>query len=131
MVTKNITEIIKTRVEEIWEDEDDIVHVRALPNVHGTLADAINLIEIGEKLAMNGERNFLFDIANVTGVDREALKYYASEKAQKVVSRVAILTNSPFSKMFGNLFIGIYKPPFPTRLFKDKTKAKNWLIAIE
>lgn len=58
---------------------------------------------------------------------KEARDYLASEPACKGLLAVAICVNSSLENMLGNLFIYMNKPKVPTRVFKDKVKAKKWL----
>ena len=72
----------------------------------------------------------LIRINRVAGVTREARLYFSeSEDNQAVVSRVALLIDSPLSRLIGNFFIGINRAPFPTKLFTRLNEAEAWLAA--
>jgi hypothetical protein len=43
------------------------------------------------------------------------------------VSAVGFLVNNPLARMVANFFIGINKPPRPTKLFTDMESAVEWL----
>ena len=42
-------------------------------------------------------------------------------------SAVAMVVGTPVSRMMGNLFIRVNKPPFPARLFDNEACAVAWL----
>lgn len=67
---------------------------------------------------------YLSDISLLKSTKREARDYLAKNA---IAAGAAILTNSPISKMVGNLFLKFNKPEFPTKLFTDREKALAWI----
>ena len=67
---------------------------------------------------------YLSDISLLKSTKREARDYLAKNS---IAAGAAILTNSPISKMVGNLFLKFNKPEFPTKLFTDREKALAWI----
>lgn len=67
---------------------------------------------------------YLSDINLLKSTKREARDYLAKNA---IAAGAAILTNSPISKMVGNLFLKFNKPEFPTKLFTDREKALAWI----
>ena len=63
-------------------------------------------------------------------ISREARVFYANESASFACA-VAILTQSPVSKVIGNFFVGLNKPSIPTRLFTLEQDALNWLLEFK
>jgi hypothetical protein len=51
----------------------------------------------------------------------------AGPEGLKVSQAVALLMGSPVSRVLGNLYLGLNKPPIPTRLFTSEEEAKVWL----
>jgi hypothetical protein len=47
-----------------------------------------------------------------------------------LVSAVALVAGTPLSRMMGNFFLGVNKPPYPTRLLDSETPALAWLQAF-
>lgn len=73
-------------------------------------------------------RPTLADIRNVRKIDTEARHAFSSgEINRSMVSRIALLTGSPMTRMIGNFFLGMNRPSFPTRLFSDEAAARQWL----
>ena len=67
---------------------------------------------------------YLSDISLLKSTKRDARDYLAKNA---IAAGAAILTNSPISKIVGNLFLKFNKPDFPSKLFTDKEKALAWL----
>jgi len=67
---------------------------------------------------------YLSDISLLKSTKRDARDYLAKNS---IAAGAAILTNSPISKMVGNLFLKFNKPEFPSKLFTDREKALLWI----
>ena len=60
-------------------------------------------------------------------IDGDARAYYSSDEAARQTCGVALIVGSAVSRVIGNFFIGLNKPPYPTRLFTDEAEAIAWL----
>jgi hypothetical protein len=43
------------------------------------------------------------------------------------VSAVALIVDTPLSRVLGNFFLAVNKPLYPTRLFDNEASALAWL----
>jgi len=71
-------------------------------------------------------------LADIRGLRRSGVateRYVAGPETTDVARRLALLIESPVSRMLGNLKMGLAKPPFPTRLFTNEDAAVAWLLA--
>ncbi len=68
----------------------------------------------------------MVDMTGVKGADREARNYLAQE-GTLLVTAGALLTDSTYTKMLGNIFLAINQPEIPAKLFSDKAAALKWL----
>jgi hypothetical protein len=59
-------------------------------------------------------------------VTKEARKYFAEETTGQLV-KLALITDSGFSKILGNIFLTLDNPVMPTRLFTNKEEAILWV----
>jgi len=64
-------------------------------------------------------------------MDKESRRFHAGEMPEQYAKAVALIEKSPVSKVIGNFFLGINKPPFPTKLFTKKHEAIHWLKKFE
>jgi hypothetical protein len=44
-----------------------------------------------------------------------------------LLSAIALVVKTPLSRMIGNLFLTVSRPPFPVRLFDNEASALVWL----
>jgi len=118
------TEPITTRTAKVWLREDGIIQtVISLPNARESLEDAKANIAAATTLSPGKRRPKLVDMRAVQGIDREARAYYSGGFA----TAVALLVGSPVTRVMANFFIGLNKPPVPTRLFTSEDEAVAWL----
>jgi hypothetical protein len=111
----------------ITVDENNIFHFCYHFSFDITLEDA--MLEIAFCTAAGGGERVaaLVNITNVKSVNREARQYYSSEDADRAYKAVALIVNSPVSKMLGNFFMGLNKPPMPLKLFNLEEDGIAWL----
>jgi len=121
------SEVIETRSLRTWMGEDGIMRQVALPGSEHTLDDAKENVEISAKIIKGKKVPGLVDIREVKSASREARMHYAGDENAKVLNAVAILIDSPVSRILGNFFIGLNKAPFPCKLFSSESAAIEWL----
>lgn len=98
-------------------------------NRKNTLEDAKKHMSICKSFA--GEfapLPLLADIRNVKRSSKE-VRDYINKNADNLISKVAVLVNSGLPKIIGNMFLSFAKPDYPTRIFTNKQKALEWLLA--
>jgi hypothetical protein len=78
----------------------------------------------------DGKLPFLIDIRNIRSITREAREYLASAEASEPLTAVGLLTTSPISRVIGNFFLGLNRPPHPIRMFTSEEEAIAWLRGI-
>ena len=54
----------------------------------------------------------------------------AFTRRDDLVSAVALIVGTPLSRIMGNFFLRVNKPPYPVRLFDDETSGLAWLREI-
>ena len=122
------SEVIGLRVAKVWLGADGILrYTVVLPNAEITLEDVKEIVVAYRKINRGSVRPVLNDIRNVKSVNRAARVYVTSQEAAGLVSATALLVASPVSRMVGNFFLRVNKPPYPTKLFTSEAKAIEWL----
>ena len=66
------------------------------------------------------------DVTESSSPTKEA-RDYAAEETPRFVRALALITNSPLSKMIANIFLGLKKPPYPTRVFTNEKDTREWI----
>jgi hypothetical protein len=70
----------------------------------------------------------LVEPGNVKELTREARTFFAeSAENRAVASKVALIVESPATRIIGNVFMKVSKPRIPTKLFQDRDAAREWL----
>jgi hypothetical protein len=113
---------------QVWLDEDGIIIAVGSSHQLHTLEHAVENTNVNARLVGNVRRPFLIDMNKVKSMSREAREYYAGPEPKKVITAVAILTNSSVGKAVANFFLLLTKPSVPTRMFTDFDEAKSWLM---
>ena len=120
-------EIVHTRVEQLWLDDEGILHVVVKPGAEIHLDDAKETVAQLDRLAGGKRRPVLVDMTHLRSMDRDARLHVAGPATAKVEIAAALLVGSPLAKAVGNFFMGINKPLIPTRLFTSQEDAIAWL----
>jgi hypothetical protein len=120
-------EVIETTSARVWLGEDGILRIVTLPDVKVTLETITEVNRHMKKLCRGKKVPVFTDIRGVKSITREARLFASGEDSAQVGSAAALLIGSPVSKVIGNFFLGINKPPFPTKLFNSEKKALQWL----
>jgi hypothetical protein len=80
-------------------------------------------------IAGGRKRPVLVDMRPMSSMSREARRHLIGEEAQRIFCAVALLVDSPLSRVLGNFFLGLNRPPYPARLFTSERLAVEWLEA--
>jgi hypothetical protein len=121
---------IYTPHAKIWIDETGIVHTRYSNGSEVSLEQAKEEVRLLNILGRGNRIPCVVDITLVKSVSREAGEYYSSEELSGVFSAVAMIVDSPMSKVMANFFLKIDGPPYPIRLFTTEEDAVGWLRGL-
>ena len=121
------SQVIRTGLSDIWLGDDGIIRSIVIPGGVGTLETAKEAVVAYRKLGKGIARPVFMDGRNIKSVDRPSRVYAASEEASSVISALAVLIESPLSRMLSNFFLKVSKPSYPTQLFTSEVKAMEWL----
>lgn len=121
------SEIIKTRTNNIYLDDDRIIRCQLSSGSEIKAEDIKEDFAVFSKLIGDKNAPVLLDLRGIKSVTREAREYVSSPESMRFMSVLALLIGSPISKVVGNFFLGINKPPYPTKIFTSEAKALAWL----
>jgi hypothetical protein len=122
-----MSEQLVRRNGRFWIDEQGILHGVAAPGSSQTLADAEEQLAAQRRMAGGRPRPFLMDMRGTRALPRDVRQLYASAEAAELFSAAALVVGSPLSRAIGNFFLGLNRPPMPTRLFDSESEALGWL----
>lgn len=104
---------------------DGIVHLVWALGSTVTLEDAVAATEVMAQLTGGRRSPLLVDTRKIGPMDRPARSEFV--RRGDLVSAVALVIDTPLSRMIGNFFLAVSKPVAPTRLFDDEASALAWL----
>jgi hypothetical protein len=70
------------------------------------------------------------DMRGIKDSDKPARDYLAKE-GSTLVSAVAVLTDSPVTKIMANFYLTISRPTVPTKMFTDMNQAVDYLKSVK
>ncbi|MCX6175173.1 MAG: STAS/SEC14 domain-containing protein [Ignavibacteriales bacterium] len=92
-----------------------------------TLNKAKEALEAAKKYTGSKKFPLLVDVRQQKSISREARHFYSSKEVTDNVTALAFLVESTTSKVLANFFLGLNKPPYPTKLFTNEDEAIEWL----
>ena len=92
-----------------------------------TIEKARQLSDSIKRITGNKKCPLLVDIRNQRSISREARQFYSSKEFKDNVTAIALIVESAISKVMANFYLGLNKPPYPTRLFTNEDEAIDWL----
>ena len=119
--------VIETNAFFTWLADDDILVTVVKPGAEISLKDAQENSAAVCKLANKNVYPLLVDQNQIKSIPKEARSYFGAADRNRNANFIAILIDSPVSRMIGNFFIGLDKPTAPTKLFTSENEAIEWL----
>ena len=106
---------------------DEILFVTFKGNI--TLAIAKELVQARLEISEGKSYPVFNQGIQLTGMDKDARDYLASDEGRTGVNAGALYVDSVFNYFIGNFFlkVTVNKPKIPTQIFNDKQKALKWL----
>jgi hypothetical protein len=122
-----ISENLDTRTGTLEIRPDGILHARTVPGSVVSLEDARENLASLPARPDHGRQLLMLDLRGMNGMSREAREFYAGEEPARVLAAIALIVDSPLSRMIGSFFLGFNKPRIPLRLFTSEAQALRWL----
>jgi hypothetical protein len=110
----------------MWLRPDGILHLAWAPKTTMTFEDALAAIEAMAQLAGGRRSPLMVDVRDAGQIDRPARNEFV--RRADMVSAVALLVDTPLSRMMANLYLRVSSPTAATRLFEDEASALAWLL---
>ncbi|HMY17087.1 MAG TPA: hypothetical protein PKA58_12255 [Polyangium sp.] len=126
---KNMDVVVRDKVLGRYDEENKIIEFFCMKQAELTLEDGRACSAWVDKTTGGVARPMLCDFTNMKSQTKECRDYFSKDPNHlRVYSAVALLVKDPLSRMIANFFVGINKPPKPTRLFDVRAKAVEWLL---
>ncbi len=115
---------------DMFIDEDGIFNIR-----YGTQLLTVNHMvhSLAEHRRLNskGKMPIMVVTEAATNVDGEMIKVGKTDWFANVTVALAIVTRSKLANILRNVFMSLQSNPYPTKLFSDEAKARDWLLSTK
>jgi len=118
--------VIETPTGRAFLDEHEVVRFVC---DHGAVIDesaAVVNTDAIVAIAAGGTYPLVVDIRSVERIDAAARRYHATVSGLHFTA-VALLVDSPLSRVIGNFFLGLNRPAYALQIFSDESAAIGWL----
>lgn len=116
-----------SEMPEIFLDDDGIVNV-LFGTLMMTAAHVVHSVAVHRKLVPGKKLPVMLVGEAALDVQGEVSKVGSSEWVTDATSALAIVTQSKIARVLGNVFIGLQKNSYPTKLFDNEEDARIWLM---
>lgn len=110
--------------------EDDILEVVLTDDFFFTLKDAKEITTNIKAVSKNIPRKTLIIAGTLSTSDDEARKYASTKESTDPILALVIVTNSLSQTLIANFIMNFQKPRIPTKVFKSKKEAEQWLVSV-
>jgi hypothetical protein len=113
----------------VWED-GGIVHISYPPGAKVDLPMAeYTFARRREFLAASGQKRHRIMIVGtrITAFDRAAYRFSAGLEVSGTVTAAALVCTSTLERYMSSLFINMWRPRYPIRIFESVETARRWL----
>ena len=118
---------IQTSMSRIWLGSDGIIRQINAP---GTIIDverSREALAAFRQAGGEGPKLIYTDITGIVSADAGSRRFGVSEEYTREVKAMGLRGGSAVSRMIGNFFMRLNRPPYPTRLFATEEQAVAWL----
>lgn len=120
-------EKIRTKINEKWVDENDILWIKVLEGANISLEALKEDVSYNQKLLGEKKELALYDARTVYSITKEASEYLQSDVLNKTRVATAVLTNNLGTRILVNFIASIRKSKSPVKFFSNEEDALNWL----
>ena|ERR1700741_2209005 len=125
---KNV-KLIEWPTSTMWFDEDGILY--SIPKAGApqpqTREEGIAMMDEFRKLVNNKKTCMVSLTDSSAPPPKKEDRDWIANELNSIVKALAIVSNSPLSRMVANLFFGFKPPAYPVKFFSNATDAKEWI----
>lgn len=118
---------MRTSVAEMHIDDDGILQIRFFKGATVTLDKIKEYYRVSNDLLAGKKALVLIDATEDYNVTDEAKAFGQTDEATKNRIAIAYVTSSLANRIKFNLYLKIYKPKVPLKMFTSKDSALKWL----
>jgi hypothetical protein len=114
----------------IWFDEDGILYSlpKDIPEEPFSVENTLKEMEAFRKITGNKKVCMILESNKNSKPPAKEHRDLIAKELDSVTKAMAIVTNSPLSRMVANLFFGLKPPAYPAKMFSNEEEAKEWIL---
>ena len=124
---------------EYWLLDNGILEIRTTGDKNKSkevsLEEIVYGIEVQERLAEEKQQKIILlaEMSSMSNLSKSA-KAFLKTKEGRALNDVtlanALLVTNAFSRMLGNVLVGVVKSEYPVRIFSNREEAMKWLLSF-
>ena len=122
-----IKEKIELAHSEIFLREDGIVEIIIRESSFIGVEECEQIVNAYEQILDDRKYPLLHIIEDFVSIDKDARDYSSSDEGLKFSKVEAFVINSLGHKILANFYMKVNKPSVPTKFFRTKEEAEDWL----
>jgi hypothetical protein len=111
---------------DIWLGEDGILRVR-FPRDFGLTLDFLERLHQQRLQLIDRVCPLLVYADSVASAEFDAQQFASRQDVAALISGMAIIVKSVFTRAMSDVFMRFHRPPYPTRIFREEGAALEWL----
>lgn len=121
----------RTATGELSLDDDGILTVCFIEGARVDVAEIDDVLSLQVELIREsgGLVAVLADVTPIRSMTRAAMQRTATHPVSEMTAAVALVVDSPVSRVLGNFYLELTVQPYPARLFRAPEEARGWLRA--
>lgn len=121
--------VIETRCASTWL-QGGIIYSVGKANLSQQKEDALENLAVIQRLTKGNPTPQICDISKVRFVSAEAKQVYGGVEYESLVSAMALLVDSTYSKVNANYMTQVVKPAYPSETFSSLADAEAWVKSL-
>ena len=124
---------IKTKLVNVWEDSNEIIHVEFLERLEVSDNDAKEYLNTAFNSVDNKSHFVLMDLRRISYFDLLGIQHLINHDTEKYTKAVAVTLDisSPFVSNGINFLLKLKNQPFPIRVFPTEKEGIDWLLSLD
>ena len=124
---------------EYWLLDNGILEIRTVGDKNKSkeisLEEIVYGVEVQQRLLEEEQQKIILlaEMSSMSKLSKSAKDFLKTEEGRKlndVTLANALLVSNAFSRMLGNMLVGIVKSDYPVRIFSDREEAMKWLLSF-
>lgn len=120
----------ESRGTRVWEAEDGILCIEYAPGERVDLELARSTFRRRKAcLAASGRKRHRIMIigSRIMAFDYASYRFSASKEVTDTVTAAALVCNSALERHISSVFVNMFRPSYPIRIFESQDAARRWL----